>query len=336
MSELQGFNIKAYCGWTKCIDDLCESASGGIFYILAKKIIQDGGYVAGAIYSADYKSVNHILSNRIEDIKKMRGSKYCQSKYSDIISLIEEKCSNGVYVMFSGTPCQCYAVKNRVKSEYLICIDLICNGLQDRRILESEINRIESRADSRITYYTMRYKKNNIHLPLYMRATFNNGINFEEQFYQTALGKIYGSRLALQKSCYNCKFKGIDRIGDITLGDYRGFHSLKDKEVSKCGASTILINTERGLKLLDSIANELELIQANNLVEVVWSNNRIVISGCRPSKRNIDKFWKVFNEKGIEVSSHLSQKYLSRWGNRISRLMDKALLIKYIILNNIK
>ena len=333
MSELNSYKKTVYCGWTKNSEDLCESASGGIFYCLAKKILEEDGYVVGAVYSDDFKSVKHIMSRNIEDIKRMRGSKYSQSNYVDVIDKVEEKCKNGNNVLFSGTPCQCYVIKKRVKSDRLICVDLICNGVQDRRILESEIRRLEVNAGAKITDYSMRYKKDHLHLPIYMHAKFENGIQYEEQLYKSALGKIYGARLALQRSCYNCKFKGISRLGDITIGDYRGFRVLGDKGINQCGASTIIVNTEIGNKLLDSIKGDLDLLQALSLHGVIFSNNRIVISGIRPSNKKIVRFWNLFNEKGIEESVGLTEKYLSRWGNIIRRILDRLLLIKHIIIS---
>lgn len=335
MNELSDYKKTAYCGWTRNTKDLCESSSGGIFYCLAKKILEKGGYVVGAVYSDDFRSVEHIISREIEDVKRMRGSKYSQSNYADIIDKIEEKCKNGNSVLFSGTPCQCYVVKKNVKSDRLICVDLICNGMQDRRVLESEISRLEVNASARITDYSMRYKKDHLHLPIYMHAKFENGVQYEEQLYKSVFGKIYGARLALQKSCYSCKFKGISRLGDITIGDYRGFRVLGNKEINKYGASTIIVNTEIGNKLLDGIKGDLDLFQAASIRGVIFSNNRIVISGIRPSNKRIEKFWDVFNEKGIEESVGLSEKYLSRWGNIIHRILDRLLLIKYMIIRRI-
>ena len=101
MSELNSYKKTVYCGWTKNSEDLCESASGGIFYCLAKKILEEDGYVVGAVYSDDFKSVKHIMSRNIEDIKRMRGSKYSQSNYVDVIDKVEEKCKNGNNVLFS-------------------------------------------------------------------------------------------------------------------------------------------------------------------------------------------------------------------------------------------
>lgn len=327
------FQQEAYCGWIKNSNELSESSSGGIFFSFARKVLEDGGYVAGAIYSDDYKSVRHIVSNSIDDIKKMRGSKYSQSSYLNVIGKIDEVCKSGKKVLFSGTPCQCYVVKKKVDSPRLICVDLICNGLQDHRVLEKEIERLEQIAGDKIVFYTMRYKKNRMQLPIYTRAEFKNGIQYEEQLYKSVLGKIYGSRLALQKSCYHCPFKGISRVGDITLGDFRGFRILSDIKINQHGASTIITNSETGKQLLNSVRSDLELIKAEKFRSVICSNNRIVISGYKPSDSTIRKFWIILDEAGIEEAAKLSERYLSRSGNIIRKIVDLALLKRYLVAN---
>ncbi len=60
-----------------------KSASGGAFFALAKKFIEDGGYVAGVIWGSDW-TPKHIVSNDIENIEKMRKSKYVQSNSTDV------------------------------------------------------------------------------------------------------------------------------------------------------------------------------------------------------------------------------------------------------------
>lgn len=54
-----------------------ESSSGGVFSILANRYLENDGYVAGAVWEGE--KVVHIVSNKINDIEKMRKSKYLQS-----------------------------------------------------------------------------------------------------------------------------------------------------------------------------------------------------------------------------------------------------------------
>lgn len=52
-----------------------NSASGGAFYLLARYILSQDGYVCGAVLDKNLK-LCHVLSNRVDEIEAMRGSKY--------------------------------------------------------------------------------------------------------------------------------------------------------------------------------------------------------------------------------------------------------------------
>ena len=48
-------------------------SSGGIFYLIAKKILSRNGVVFGACFDNNY-NVNHIYIDDIKDIFKLQGS----------------------------------------------------------------------------------------------------------------------------------------------------------------------------------------------------------------------------------------------------------------------
>ena len=79
-----------------------KSSSGGAFPVLAKYFIEHDGYVAGAIYNEDI-TVHHIVSNKLEDIEKMRNSKYLQSNIDSCYSDTKKILENNYFVIFSGT-----------------------------------------------------------------------------------------------------------------------------------------------------------------------------------------------------------------------------------------
>ena len=87
------YNRKYYCGIIKNKEILIDSSSGGIFGALAEYIINIGGYVCGCVYTDDLEAV-HKLSNDKQDVKKMYGSKYVQSRaehcFPEIQNLLSE------------------------------------------------------------------------------------------------------------------------------------------------------------------------------------------------------------------------------------------------------
>ena len=52
-----------------------KSSSGGIFTLLAELIINEGGYVVGASFSDDFKSVKHIIVNSLNELEKLKKYK---------------------------------------------------------------------------------------------------------------------------------------------------------------------------------------------------------------------------------------------------------------------
>lgn len=55
-----------------------RSSSGGLFYTIAKYVIEQNGVVFGAAYDKNLQ-VHHIGVENLQDLEKLRGSKYVQS-----------------------------------------------------------------------------------------------------------------------------------------------------------------------------------------------------------------------------------------------------------------
>lgn len=56
-----------------------ESSSGGVFTILAEKVIEDGGVVFGARFTDDWQ-VEIVPTETMEGLAAFRGSKYLQAQ----------------------------------------------------------------------------------------------------------------------------------------------------------------------------------------------------------------------------------------------------------------
>ena len=70
-------------------DDKKRSASGGMFYVIAKQIISMKGVVFGVTF--DEKLVaKHDYAQTLEDAKKFQDSKYVRSDLNDSYLKVEE------------------------------------------------------------------------------------------------------------------------------------------------------------------------------------------------------------------------------------------------------
>lgn len=332
LSPKEKQNVKstgAYCAWSQQNAHVKSSSSGGVFYELALLWLAHGGYVCGAVYS-DKHSVQHVVTNDYLMVEKMRGSKYSDSDLSHALLQVRSLLNEGKDVLFSGTPCQCKAVRNiAMNHDRLICVEVICNGVMYPIVLEKEIQRLEREVNADLVSYTMRHKVDS-YFPLYMQAVFANGQEITEPFYQTVLGQIYGSRIALKEACYKCRFKGFPRVGDITLGDYHNF-SLIDDEItpSEYGASTVLVNSKKGMQIIQEAAREGKIIaiQAASIQTVIRTNSRLVINGYFPSKKKRKRFKQGIVSMNIEDMAPMVKRYYLR---------DKVILRKITELIDIK
>ena len=72
----------------RCRDEALRrsSSSGGIFSLLAQRVLARGGAVYGAAFAPDLRSVRHIRVDEPAQLALLRGSKYIQSAPEDSFS----------------------------------------------------------------------------------------------------------------------------------------------------------------------------------------------------------------------------------------------------------
>ena len=75
-------NPKCYACYNKDEKTRMNSSSGGIFSLLATEILNRNGVVFGATFNNDF-SLSHQYIEKIEDLDKLRTSKYLQSNIGD-------------------------------------------------------------------------------------------------------------------------------------------------------------------------------------------------------------------------------------------------------------
>lgn len=240
-----------------------KSSSGGVFPVLAKKIIEEGGFICGAIYNKEFK-VEHILSDKIDDISKMQGSKYVQSNLKNVFSEIYEVLKQDKKVLFVGTPCQVAGLKNfvaekNISAENLFICDLICYGVPSPKFLEKYLKEVFE--GQKILSINMREKKDG---KSYIRIqTDKEDFWFEHSFdsVKNLYMKSFFKNLCLNKSCEKCLYSNINREGDLTLGDFWGIEKFDKKINSKKGVSCVLVNNDKGKNLLLSCKKDFDLFK---------------------------------------------------------------------------
>lgn len=112
-------------------DSICQrSSSGGAFSLLAMLFINRGGVVFGAAINSN-NEVYHTSITSIDELDKLRGSKYVQSTLGYSYREVREILQKGRLVLFTGTPCQIAGLKRFLRKPYpnLFLVDIFCHGV---------------------------------------------------------------------------------------------------------------------------------------------------------------------------------------------------------------
>ncbi|MBE6588777.1 MAG: 4Fe-4S dicluster domain-containing protein [Ruminococcaceae bacterium] len=229
-----------------------KSASGGMFTLLADYALEKNAYICGSAFNDDFRGAHHIMINNRDDLDKLRRSKYMQSENADIYVSIKEKLDAGEFVMFTGTPCQCAAVKTFLKKPYenLLLVDLICHGTPSALAWNKFLE--ETAPNKEIKDVNFRYKG----LKGWSVTThieFEDGTEYtkhsKEDLFEQAATKNFISR----KSCGSCQFARVPRQADLTIGDFWDIHKYKKSLDDRKGTSAVIINNEKGKRFFEEV-----------------------------------------------------------------------------------
>ena len=263
--QLPNYNMDqplAYACWSNDAETRFCSTSGGAFSEIVKPILHDdNGFVVGAAYD-DENRVVHTIINDESDLTKIRQSKYVQSYSGDIYSKVKSLLNSQKIVVFCGTPCQVAALYSYLNKPYenLFTIDFICRGVNSPKAYRAWLKEFERKYKSKVKRVWFKYKENGWKAsPYCCKIGFNDGkeivVNGSDNLYMVG---YLQTNLYIRPSCGNCHFKASPRLSDVTLADYWGIDSEYDDDK---GTSLVLINSEKGKKLINNAKNNLSIIE---------------------------------------------------------------------------
>ena len=96
---------------------LTDSSSGGAFTALADLAFDKGGLAVGCVLDRDFRAKQVVVSDP-QLLFECRGSKYVQSDTGNTFSAVKKVLDDGMFVFFSGTPCQVAGLKNFLGRDY--------------------------------------------------------------------------------------------------------------------------------------------------------------------------------------------------------------------------
>ena len=300
---------KYYASAISDTKELLECSSGGTFIELAKYVLSQGGYVCGCVFDEHMRAV-HKCTNSLEEVRRMRGSKYVQSSIEKAFPQVKDLIDDGKIVLFTGTACQIAAVKGFVKStEKLFLVDILCHGVPSPLFFEKYVEFLGKKHKGRVVNLEFRNKKKlgwgSEHRTYY--EVERNGV---VRGYRPVLPAYFCSFFwgtNLRESCYNCKFAGPDRISDITIGDFWGYWSYYHRNFPE-GISIASVNTPKGELLFDEVKDKMSFCDELPADKAKGTNTNFYHPTSRPlardnfyvniKKRRYEDFvWRVYLNK---------------------------------------
>jgi len=283
---------QVYASYNKDADERMFSSSGGIFLPLAKKIIDQGGYVVGAAYTSSME-VKHVIGRTMEDCKKFSGSKYVRSDISDLFPEIRELLKEDKPVLFVGVPCQVAGLKSYLgtENENLYLVEILCHSNPSPKVFKKYISYLEEKHGSKVIDFKFKDKSIGWNSPSVL-IKFENGKSIRENSRYNDYNRGFQTSLMARPSCYNCEFVEYNRTGDMTIGDFWGIEQIEHDLDDDKGISLIIVTNEKGKLLFDKIESKLDSIHED--MEKAFRKNHkypIVLT-----KRRTEFFKRLDNE----------------------------------------
>lgn len=285
--------------------DIMRSASGGAADSAAKTILQIGGIVYGAAYD-EQLIVSHIEVTDNADREKIQSSKYVQSDPKDSYSKVKQHLAEGRIVLFTGTPCQIaglYAFLDG-DQENLYTVDLICHGVPSPKFFKKYLEYQNKQTAGRVIYFNFRSKdKRGWGTQYLLKAKTKTKTKIKTKALSLdRYGKHFMDGGCYRESCYQCAYAEMNRVADLTVGDFWGIAKSHPKFNSPKGVSCVFVNTEKGQKLFEMMTPLAE-IEKTTLEEAMARQGNLVKPSFRPEYRN--SFYKDIDEKWFIERLHV-------------------------------
>ena len=238
---------------------LKESSSGGVFRLLADRVIEEGGCVVGCKWDKENRPVLAV-AEQICQLPAMQGSKYLSSDTNSVYSQVKERLNAGQVVLFTGAPCQCAGLLNYLRKPYdnLITADFLCHGMPSQQIFDAYLDDLENRLGEKV--YDIRFRDKSARgWGMAFSCRYRKGrrekkvcnVGWTDSYLH---GFIQG--YFHRYSCYECTFRGEPRFADLTFCDYWGVEDYHLTIPCEKGVSAVSVNSQKGTQLWSGLADQ--------------------------------------------------------------------------------
>lgn len=304
----------------------------------ARLTLDKGGIVYGASYDENLK-VKHIKIDNIENLDRLRGSKYVQNNIGDVYQSIKKLLRQDIYVLFCGTPCQVTGLKAYLHKDFekLLLLDLACHGVPSEAVWQSYLSKLSAKfAYKKISYYDFRRRNG---WGFQASAIIGNkkkllyGI---DSLYMAAFDKS----ALFRKCCYHCRYASAKRIGDCSIADFWGLgrQGIPFKHDVMKGVSLVLVNNDKGKKALSLLTDC--FIEERPLIETLAQNaNLNHPSPCNKDRDNITSAFinptTTLNDIDSQYNlvDHSIKGFVKEWSVRLNLFTPVKQLYNFVMAN---
>jgi coenzyme F420-reducing hydrogenase beta subunit len=312
-----------YAAWSLDEEIRFTSTSGGVFSELAKAVIKYEGLVVGAVYNKQHM-VEHYMTDNIEEIERLKQSKYVQSEIGDIFKHIKKELDIDKLVAFCGSPCQVAGLLNYLKKPYdnLITFDFVCRGTNSPKAYTKYMEMLENKYKSKIVKIWFKNKTYGWNR-FSTRIDFENGKTYiKDRYHDLYMRGYIEENLYMRPCCFDCKYKAFPRVADITFADFWGVGGNDPKLDPDKGTSLIMINSAKGAKLFDKIGHS--IFKKQSKLEVALPGNACIVKSAVENPKTRD-FLMMLDDYPFDVcfKKYAKNKGYTRVRSSIRRMLSR-------------
>lgn len=272
-----------------------NSSSGGFASVLADYILNQGGVVYGASFDKAY-ILRHTRITDISELYKIQGSKYVESVLGNTFANVKNDIKNTI-TLFTGTPCQVaglLAFLGKENLNNLLTLSFICGGVSSNRFLHDSLG---GRMDN---LHSFSFRKGA------QAGLWLTYINKKEKYFSRYLSPYligYYYKLTERLSCFNCKYSTMERVGDLTCGDFWGLKSGKFVNKNDSGVSIVMPTTIKGAEYVDMLKQFFDF-EEHSIRETLPYNHRLETPSVYSHKTKMfrDLYRKIGFNKSVRIS----------------------------------
>lgn len=319
-----GFHMNTYIVKQKDLGSRMKSRSGGIFAAVSDKVLEADGVVYGCALDEQFHAY-HDRATTKEERDRFRGSKYVQSDMKDAMKKALADLKDGKLVLFSGTPCQIAGMKAVCPAAYkekLLCMDIVCHGVPSPRVWDDYKAYMQKKYHGKITAVDFRNKRNHGWWE-HIESVKIHGIEVDSQIYKN----LFYEHNILRDCCYDCPYKSLERVGDISIADAWGIAQAAPEFDDNHGVSLVICSTPKGQEWLEKGLQTCDY-QECDIKE--YMQEPLIRSFEKPE--NYERFWQEYFTKDfseiVKARYEDSAKAHIKW--RVKRIV-KAVIPQSLI-----